>query len=145
MLTALRDAKRNGAKIIHINPLPETGLISFKHPQDYMKLSFGNDTLADLFLQVRVGSDAALMHGLMKVVLENKALDEDFISNKTEGFEKVKLNVSQTKWSQIEQDAESHVLRLKKQDEYVRLQKPLSHAGPRPNTTQKWRCGYSRG
>ena len=104
MLTALRDAKRNGAKIIHINPLPETGLISFKHPQDYMKLSFGNDTLADLFLQVRVGSDAALMHGLMKVVLENKALDEDFISNKTEGFEKVKLNVSQTKWSQIEQD-----------------------------------------
>ena len=26
MLTALRDAKRNGAKIIHVNPLPETGL-----------------------------------------------------------------------------------------------------------------------
>ena len=43
MLTALRDAKRNGAKIIHVNPLPETGLVRFKHPQDYMKLSFGSE------------------------------------------------------------------------------------------------------
>ena len=33
MLTALRDAKRNGAKVIHVNPLPETGLVRFKHPR----------------------------------------------------------------------------------------------------------------
>ena len=46
MLTALRDAKRNGAKIIHVNPLPETGLVRFKHPQDYMKLSFGSEQLS---------------------------------------------------------------------------------------------------
>ena len=43
MLTALRDAKRKGAKIVHINPLPETGLKKFKHPQDYMKLKYGKD------------------------------------------------------------------------------------------------------
>ena len=47
MLTALRDAKRNGAKIIHVNPLPETGLVRFKHPQDYMKLSFGSEAIAE--------------------------------------------------------------------------------------------------
>ncbi|MBL92370.1 MAG: hypothetical protein CMH56_11245 [Myxococcales bacterium] len=104
MLTALRDAKRNGAKIIHINPLPETGLIGFKHPQDYMKLSFGSDTLSDLFLQVKVGSDAALMHGLMKIVIENGALDMDFIQQQTTDFEKVKANIAQTPWAQIEED-----------------------------------------
>jgi molybdopterin-dependent oxidoreductase alpha subunit len=34
MLSALQKAKQNGAKIITINPLPETGLIKFKNPQN---------------------------------------------------------------------------------------------------------------
>ena len=55
MLTALRDAKRNGAKIIHVNPLPETGLVRFKHPQDYLKFRFSSESLADLHLQVKIG------------------------------------------------------------------------------------------
>src|SRR3954468_8730761 len=33
MLSALQAAKRKGAQIVSINPLPETGLVSFKHPQ----------------------------------------------------------------------------------------------------------------
>ena len=33
MLTALQKAKRNGCKIVHINPLPEAGMTRFKHPR----------------------------------------------------------------------------------------------------------------
>ena len=33
MLSALRNTKKNGGKIISINPLPEAGLIAFKDPQ----------------------------------------------------------------------------------------------------------------
>ena len=33
MLTALQKAKANGAIIISINPLPETGLMGFNNPQ----------------------------------------------------------------------------------------------------------------
>ena len=33
MLTALQKAKANGAIIISINPLPETGLMGFSNPQ----------------------------------------------------------------------------------------------------------------
>ena len=33
MLTALEETKRNGGHIIAVNPLPEAGLIRFKHPQ----------------------------------------------------------------------------------------------------------------
>ena len=33
MLTALEEAKRRGARIIAVNPLPEAGLIRFKNPQ----------------------------------------------------------------------------------------------------------------
>ena len=104
MLTALRDAKRNGAKIIHVNPLPETGLVRFKHPQDYMKLSFGSEQLADMHLQVKIGGDAALLHGLMKVQLELDALDHEFIKEKTNGFSILKETVESTDWDQIETD-----------------------------------------
>jgi len=38
MLTSLLAAKRNGATIIDINPLPEVGLLRFKHPQEPMHL-----------------------------------------------------------------------------------------------------------
>jgi molybdopterin-dependent oxidoreductase alpha subunit len=105
MLTALRDAKRNGAIIIHVNPLPETGLVRFKHPQDYMKLSFGSEELADIHLQVKIGGDAALMHGLMKVQLELDAVDHEFIKQSTSGFDKMVDNVTSTTWEQIETDS----------------------------------------
>lgn len=104
MLTALRDAKRNGAKIIHVNPLPETGLVRFKHPQDYMKLSFGSEQLADIHLQVKIGGDAALLHGLMKVQFELDALDYEFIEEKTTGITTLRETVESTDWDQIETD-----------------------------------------
>jgi len=34
MMTSLQRAKRNGCKIVSINPLWEPGLIRFKHPQE---------------------------------------------------------------------------------------------------------------
>ena len=105
MLTALRDAKRKGAQIIHVNPLPETGLVRFKHPQDYMKLSFGSEALADIHMQVKIGGDAALIHGLMKVQLELDALDHEFIKNSTTGFQALIENVTSTSWEQIETDS----------------------------------------
>ena len=97
--------KGNGAKVIHVNPLPETGLVRFKHPQDYMKLSFGSEPLADMHLQVKLGGDAALMHGLMKIQLENDSLDHDFIKNSTTGFEDVVNRVAKTSWERIVEDS----------------------------------------
>ena len=66
MLTALRDAKDAGARIIHVNPLPEAGLARFKHPQDYMKGRLKSTKLADMHLAVRIGGDAALIEGVMR-------------------------------------------------------------------------------
>ncbi|MBS1543673.1 MAG: molybdopterin-dependent oxidoreductase, partial [Bacteroidetes bacterium] len=52
MLTALQKAKQNGAIIIAINPLPETGLIGFNNPQT-LKGALGiKVNLTDLFLPV---------------------------------------------------------------------------------------------
>lgn len=105
MLTALRDAKRQGAKIIHVNPLPEAGLANFKHPQDYMKLDLRSTTLADLHLQVRIGGDAALVKGLIKTQLAHGALDTNFIDQYTDGFEAMVAQAKATSWSTIVEDS----------------------------------------
>tara|TARA_B100001778_G_scaffold333207_1_gene341232 strand:+ start:2426 stop:4726 length:2301 start_codon:yes stop_codon:yes gene_type:complete len=118
MLTALRDAKRNGAKIIHVNPLPETGLVRFKHPQDYLKMKFGSESLADLHLQVKIGSDSALMIGLMKILLEKKAIDQEFIDDYTEGFNVLCDHIRSISWAKILQDTGLELEEIQKAGEY---------------------------
>ena len=119
MLTALRDAKRSGARIIHVNPLPETGLTRFKHPQDYMSLSLGSESLADIHLQVNVGGDAALIHGLIKLQLESGKLDHDFIKNCTNGFQEMIEKVDSTSWDRITADSGLSISEIKKAAKYV--------------------------
>ena len=63
MLTALQKAKRAGREIVAVNPLPEAGLMAFSNPQEVRgMLGFGTP-LADLFLQVRINGDVALLQG----------------------------------------------------------------------------------
>jgi molybdopterin-dependent oxidoreductase alpha subunit len=96
MLTSLLNAKRRGCKIVHINPLPETGLTRFKHPQEFWTWPGKGTKLADLFVQVRVNGDVALLKGLMKEVFDaeerrpGQVLDREFIDKYTTGFEEFK-------------------------------------------------------
>jgi molybdopterin-dependent oxidoreductase alpha subunit len=107
MLTALQKAKRNGCKLIHINPLPEVGMTRFKHPQDVLGLLGKGTTLADLFLQVRINGDVALLQGMTKAVLEEErlrpgeVLDHDFIEKYTSGFETLALAIASVSWEDI--------------------------------------------
>jgi molybdopterin-dependent oxidoreductase alpha subunit len=107
MLTTLLEAKRRGCKIVHINPLPETGTTRFKHPQEFWTWLGEGTRLADLFLQVRINGDVALLKGMMKQVLaaeENRAgtvLDHDFISKYTTGFAEFKAALNQIQLDDI--------------------------------------------
>ena len=56
MLTSLETAKRNGAKIIAVNPLPEAGLMRFRNPQTVRGLVAGGTPLADSYLQIRTAA-----------------------------------------------------------------------------------------
>ncbi|MCB2406528.1 FdhF/YdeP family oxidoreductase [Hymenobacter lucidus] len=116
MLTALQKAKRNGAKIIAINPLLEAGLVAFKNPQDFMNplkalgALMGDGTqITDLFLQVRVDGDMALLRGIMKHLFEAEDLnpglvvDRPFIDKYTTGFESFEQNIRNTSWEDIEE------------------------------------------
>src|SRR3954454_8890570 len=73
MLTALEKAARNGAKIVSVNPLLETGMMRFKHPQSPIDLLGKGTQIACLHLPVRVNGDVAVLKGIMKQMLEMDA------------------------------------------------------------------------
>jgi molybdopterin-dependent oxidoreductase alpha subunit len=102
MLTSLERAKRRGCKLVHINPLPEVGMTRFKHPQDVLGLLGSGTILADLFLQVRINGDVALLKGITKAVLAHEnALDRDFIAQHTTGFDEFVSALQAVSWNEI--------------------------------------------
>jgi molybdopterin-dependent oxidoreductase alpha subunit len=105
MLTALQKAKQNGCKIVHINPLPETGMSRFKHPQHIGDVLGKGTELSDLFLQVRINGDVALLKGIIKQVLAEaeespgRVLDHEFIRTHTQGFDEFAAAIKSADWS----------------------------------------------
>ncbi|WP_299536299.1 FdhF/YdeP family oxidoreductase [uncultured Streptomyces sp.] len=98
MLSALEKAKRAGAKIISVNPLPEAGLERFKNPQTPQGMIRGT-ALTDLFLQIRIGGDQALFRLLNKLVLETEgAVDTAFVAEHTHGFEEFAAAAREADW-----------------------------------------------
>ncbi len=92
MLSALERCKKNGGKIITINPLEEAGLVRFKNPQKIDGIIGTGTVLTDIFLQVKINQDVALLKLLMKRLLEKErngfaVFDQDFIQNKTARYE----------------------------------------------------------
>ncbi|WP_018349528.1 FdhF/YdeP family oxidoreductase [Longispora albida] len=100
MLSALEIAKRNGAKIISVNPLPEAGLIRFKNPQHTGGVVGAGTALSDVYLQIKVGGDLALFQAIGSLLLEHA--DREFIERHTTGFESYAANVREVDWAKVE-------------------------------------------
>ena len=93
MLSALADCKKNGGKIVAVNPLPEAGLFNFKDPQTVTGVLGKGVDLADEFLQIKVGADLALFQALGHLLLEEEervpgsVVDHAFIAENTDGID----------------------------------------------------------
>ncbi|MDB6148085.1 MAG: hypothetical protein JWO45_1749, partial [Spartobacteria bacterium] len=117
MLTSLEHAKRNGARIVAINPLPETGLmrVANPNPEEYahllaypVKLLRNQGVpLADLWLPVRINGDMAILRGVMKEMLSEEekrpgqVFDGEFIREHASGFEAFLEHLRATSWDDI--------------------------------------------
>lgn len=100
MLSSLERAKANGAKVVSINPLKEIGLVKFKNPQTIKGVVGGGTVISDLYLQVRINEDVALLKAAMIKLYERAKtnpdiLDEAFIADKTAGYEAFKADLDQ--------------------------------------------------
>ncbi|MFD6277399.1 FdhF/YdeP family oxidoreductase [Streptomyces sp. NPDC060209] len=106
-LSALEEAKGNGARIIAVNALPEAGLLRFKNPQEPRGVIGRGVRIADQFLQIRSGGDLALFQGLNRLLLEaedarpGSVLDQDFIRSDTSGFEEFSRHARTVAWEDV--------------------------------------------
>ncbi|GGJ03206.1 FdhF/YdeP family oxidoreductase [Streptomyces brasiliensis] len=107
MLSALEEAKRNGGRVVAVNPLPEAGLIRFKHPQKARGVVGRGTRIADEFLQIRPGGDLALFQALNRLLLEAEdaapgtVLDHAFIDASTTGFDEFARLARKTDWDDV--------------------------------------------
>lgn len=107
MLIDLEKARKRGCEIVTFNPLKEKGLETFIHPQKVMPtLLQKGSAISSLYYQPIIGSDLAVIKGLIKVVLEAEAkhpgqLDTQFIATHTTGFEELKKDIGNTSWEDI--------------------------------------------
>ncbi|WNM32168.1 FdhF/YdeP family oxidoreductase [Streptomyces sp. Li-HN-5-11] len=107
MLSALEKAKRRGARVVAVNPLPEAGLLRFRNPQNARGVAGAGTPLADRFLQIRLGGDLALFQALSRLLLEAEdaapgtVLDRDFIAAHTEGFEACANQLRRLDWDDV--------------------------------------------
>nr|MDT0663171.1 FdhF/YdeP family oxidoreductase [Micromonospora sp. DSM 115978] len=101
MLTALERAKRDGATIVAVNPLPEAGLIRFRNPQRANGLVGGGTALADRFLRIRVGGDLALFQAIGALLVEWGAVDNSFVDAYTDGFGEYAASLRTLDWAAV--------------------------------------------
>ncbi len=99
MLTALRKGKENGAKIVVINPMRETGLIGFSDPQNLKSALHINTQVSDIYLKPKTNTDQALLKAMARMLWdeEQKApgtvFDYPFITQYTTGYEELVADI----------------------------------------------------
>ncbi|MGZ4448288.1 MAG: FdhF/YdeP family oxidoreductase, partial [Nocardioides sp.] len=101
MLTALEIAKKNGAKVIAVNPLKEAGLVRFKNPQNARGVSGVGTGMADLHLPVRINGDLALFQALASLLLEGGHVDHEFVQQYTYGYDEYAEHLRQLDWDLV--------------------------------------------
>lgn len=113
MMTSLRNAARRGAVIMSFNPFRERALERFAAPQDPIEMAtFSATRISSRLYQVRVGGDAALIKGMIKVLVEADdaargqglagVLDWDFINRHTSGIDALRDDARAVTWDVIE-------------------------------------------
>ena len=113
MLSTLTDARRRGAHVVAVNPLPEAGLLGFADPQSPTGIAKslvegGGETVSDDFLQIKVGGDLALFQALGHLLLRAEeaapgtVVDRDFVDTCTEGFRDYAAARAELDWETTE-------------------------------------------
>ncbi|MFN3304404.1 MAG: FdhF/YdeP family oxidoreductase [Roseateles sp.] len=102
MLGELRAARKRGARILSFNPLRERGLERFADPQNALEMAtLGDSPISSHYFQLKVGGDFALLKGMCKRVVEQGALDRDFIAQHTAGFDEFVAELQAQPWEPL--------------------------------------------
>jgi molybdopterin-dependent oxidoreductase alpha subunit len=95
------NAKREGTRVVVINPYREPGLERYWIPSVAESALFGTK-IADDFFQVNTGGDKAFIAGVIKHLIEQGWADESFIREHTTGFDDLKVALGAYSWDLVE-------------------------------------------
>lgn len=100
----LKDCRDRDGQVIMINPAKEPGLVKFALPKSPSSLIAGGSDIASDYLQPNIGTDLAVLTGIGKAVLEQNALNLEFIQTHTEGFEAYRSQLENSSWEELCQE-----------------------------------------
>ena len=111
MMRTLMTVRRQGGKVVVVNPIIETGLVNFSVPSDPWALFFGAE-IASTYVQPHVGGDLALVYGMMKRLRELHAeqprnaagelvVDEAFLLEHATGWPELAARLDALSWDEI--------------------------------------------
>jgi molybdopterin-dependent oxidoreductase alpha subunit len=97
----LKHCRDRGGDVIVINPAKEPGLVKFAVPKSPGSMLSGGTEIASDHLQPKIGSDIALLKGLMKAVLAMHAEDAAFIEQHGAGYADFRADLDALSWDTV--------------------------------------------
>lgn len=94
-------ARKAGTRVVCVNPYKEPAMDKYWVPSDPESALFGTK-ISDRFFLVEPGGDIAFITGTLKHLIENGALNQQFIAEHTNGFETLKASLQAVKWGELE-------------------------------------------
>ena len=114
-----RDARNNGAKLIVVDPV-KTELAE----------------QADLWLQLRPGTDGALALGIMNVIITEELYDKEFVENWTIGFDELSKRVAEYPVARV-----AEITRVRARD-IIKAARMMAENTP---MGLEWGCAFEHG
>ncbi len=111
MLTALADACKRGAQVVHVNPMVEAAAGRTIVPHDFVAMAtLRASRTGTMNVQPRIAGDMALLRGVAKAVLEAAeadpdAIDRAFLDRYTTGFDEYRALCAATAWPELERQS----------------------------------------
>jgi molybdopterin-dependent oxidoreductase alpha subunit len=130
----LHHAKKNGAQIAVVNTFHEPGLDRYWVPS-IPSSALAGTSMADHWFHVHTGGDLAFLVGVFRALIEARAVDESFVSERTMGFEAARAQALAADWSGLER--ESGATR-------DRMQAFAALLAARPDTVFVWSMGLTQ-
>jgi molybdopterin-dependent oxidoreductase alpha subunit len=97
----LHEAKKLGTKVVLVNPYREPGMERYWVPSTWDSALFGTD-IADYWFPVSSGGDLAFLSGVMKILVQEGWVDQEFIAEHTTGFEALAASLMSLEFAALE-------------------------------------------
>jgi molybdopterin-dependent oxidoreductase alpha subunit len=100
----LEQAKRQGTRVVLVNPYKEPGMEKYWVPSSFRSALLGTD-IAGFWFPVSQGGDIAFIYGVIKALLARGGHDQGFIDRHVVGFDELRAAAEPLDFEQLERQS----------------------------------------